>query len=502
MLTVDNYEVIRRLVRIKGWSQREAVRKLRHSRKTVRKALEHGVPPGYRRTQPVRRPVIEPVQPIIDAWLKEDQKQPPKQRHTAQRIYERLRDEYGFKGSDSAVRRYVENKKRTGGEVFFPLQFDPGEEAQVDWGEAWCVVNGETRKVSLFCMRLCHSRAAFVRAYERQNQESLLDGHVRAFQYLKGVPRRLAYDNLRAAVITVGKGQHRRLTKRFKELRSHFLFETRFCNIAAGHEKGHVENLVKLAQRTFMTPVPEVSDLQALNRHLLAECEQDLLRAAPRRVETRQQLLEEERQSLLALPEQPFEACKRASVFATKQALVRFDQNDYSVPVEYAHHSVVIKGFVERVELCVADQRVAVHERHYGSGEYILSPYHYIPLLERKPGGLHNGRAFKGEPWGEDFTRMRRELEYRYGGEGTRKFIRILLLFTEFLVADVKQAVTLCLRRRAFSDEAVRAVLTYEPRRSVPSLDLTGRPEFQLQGDGSRCSSVYDALMVAEEGMG
>jgi transposase len=501
MLTVDDYEVIRRKVKIQGWSQREAARRLGHSRKTIRKALEQSVPPGYRRTQPIQRPVIEPVQGIIDAWLEEDQKQPRKQRHTAQRIYERLRDEYGFAGSASTVRRYVRQREATRGEVFFPLQFDPGEEAQVDWGEAWCVIQGEQRKVMLFCMRLCHSRAAFVRAYERQNQESLLDGHVRAFQYLGGVPRRLAYDNMKVAVITVGQGRHRRLTKRFKELRSHFLFESRFCNVAAGHEKGHVENLVKLAQRTFMTPQPDLSDLQTLNGHLLTECRRDLLRPVPRQVEqTRQQRLEEERRYLLALPEQPFEACKRACVFATKQALVRFDQNDYSVPVEYAHHSVLIKGFVERVELCVGSQRVAVHQRHYGSGEYILNPFHYLPLLERKPAGIYNARAFKGEPWGEDFTRMRLELEYRYAGEGTRKFVRLLLLFLEFPVAEVKAAVGLCLRRRAFSEEAVRAVLTYEPRRSMPSLDLSERPEFQLQGDGNRCSSVYDALMGTGEG--
>jgi len=499
MLTVDDYERIRRSVLVEGLSQRDAARQLGHSRKTIKKALDYSTPPGYRRTEPVRRPAIDPVAHMIDAWLEEDRRRPPKQRHTGQRVFERLRDEYGFGGSASAVRRYVAHKKATSGEVFFPLVFDPGEEAQIDWGEARCVIGGTERKVFLFCMRLCHSTASYVRAYERENQESLLDGHVRAFAFFGGVARRCAYDNLRSAVISVGKGQQRRLTKKFRELRSHYLFQTRFCNVACAHEKGHVENLVQRAQRRFMTPLPEVGSLGELNEHLLRECERDLDEQARVHGPTRRELLIAEQERMLPLAAAPFAACRQESTFATKQALVRFDSNDYSVPVRWAYHQVVVKGFVDRVEIYVADQRAAVHARSCGAGEFILDPYHYIPLLETKPAGIHNARAFKGEPWGEDFARMRTELQYRYGGEGTRKFVEVLLLFTEFPVPDVKRAVRECVRGRAFSEEAVRATLTYSARREMPLLDLSASLELAAVSSQVRPASVYDALLSGKE---
>ena len=495
MLTVDDYERIRREVLVDGKSQREVARELGHSRHTVKKALEHSSPPGYRRQKPSSRPAIDLVRHIIDAWIDDDRSRPPKQRHTAFRIYERLRDEHGFTGSYSAVSRYVQHRKATTGEVFFPLGFDPGEEMQVDWGEAWFIENGVARKVSLFCARLCHSGASFVRGYERQSQEFLLDGHVRAFDYFGGVPRRVAYDNLKTAVTFVGRGRERRLTEKFCQLRSHYLFESRFCNVGSGNEKGHVENLVKLSQRRFMTPLPEVFSLDALNSHLQSEIERDLGRSRARHGRSIGELLVEERDYFLPLPLSPFEACVSQSTFASKQSLIRFDRNDYSVPVEYAHHQILVKGFVDRVELFGGGERVASHHRDYRSERYVLEPGHFIRLLERKPGGLHNALPFKGEPWGEDFKVMRRELEYRYGGEGTKKFIQVLLLFTRFEVEAVKAAVGVCVRRRAFSDDAVYGALTYRPRPRLGSLDLSGRPDLQLAIDGKAQLSAYDHLI-------
>jgi len=246
MLTVDPNELIRRKHLIDGLSIRAISRTLGHSRKTIRKVLKHGTPPGYQREQPVPSPVMGKVAAIVDAWREQDQQRPTKQRHTAQRIYERLRDEYGFTGSSSAVRRYVAKHKITKQEVFMPLRFDPGEEAQVDWHTGWLIVNGVQRKAQFFCMRLCYSKASFVMAYERADLVSFMDGHVRppviAFEYFGGVPRRLAYDNLKSAVIRVGKGKDRVLNETFKKLRCHYVFNSRFCNVARGNEKGDVEN--------------------------------------------------------------------------------------------------------------------------------------------------------------------------------------------------------------------------------------------------------------------
>lgn len=494
MLSVDHYEVIRRAVRVEGLSQREAAKRLGHSRKTVRKALEYSKPPSYRRGAEVARPIIDPVKHIIHAWLEEDAKQHRKQRHTGERIWQRLRDEHGFGGSASAVRRYLAELHETQGEVFFPLCFAPGEEAQVDWGEAWYIENGIEVKAFLFCVRMCHSGASFVYPYERMTQEALLDGHVRAVEYFGKVPRTLAYDNLKAVVITIGKGQDRELTARFKDLRSHYLFASRFCNPASGNEKGHVENLVKWAQRNILTPLPVVTSLEQLAEHCLSECRKDLSRPATRSDQTRGEVLEEEKKAMLPLPVVAFAAYKPDESKASQQALVRFDCNDYSVPVAYAHHPCAIKGYVDRVEICVRDQTVAVHQRCYEKLQYVLEYQHYIPLLETKPGGIHHARAFKGEPWGEDFTRMRRELEYRYGPAGTKQFVKVLLLFTDYPEQRVKAAVAECVRCCAFSEGAVRSALSYLPVRSIKAIDLAHCPELAAIQCPARPASVYEAL--------
>lgn len=513
MLTVDQFELIRRKHFIDGMSRRAIARELGHSRKTIKKALQHPVPPGYQRTRPVSRPVMDRFAGIVDAWLEEDHQRPRKQRHTARRIYERLRDEHGFPGSASTVRRYVAKAEVCQKEVFMPLAYEPGEEAQVDWHDGWIIVNGAMRKAQFFCMRLSYSKAPFVRAYERANMASFLDGHVRALAYFGGVPKRLAYDNLRSAVIQVGKGRDRRLNKRFIELRSWYLFDTRFCNVAKGNEKGDVENLAKRSQRTYLTPIPQVSGLADLNAHLLLCCEQDLERTGPRphQDRTQGQLLEEERRCLLPLPERPFEPCQRISTVIDKRSLVTIQTNSYSAPVRWAHHPVLVKAFVDRVELWCDHQQVAVHEQCYEKGQFILEPTHYLNLLKTKPGSLDNARAFKGmfkgqsrgeirgRGWGEDFDLLRRELEYRYGGEGTRKFINVLLLFAEHPEDQVREAVSRCVHRRAFSDEAVIGVLRNQPPEPRRQLDLSGRPELVILSDGIRSAGLYDQLRSVEE---
>jgi hypothetical protein len=388
--------------------------------------------------------------------------------------------------------------------------FAPGEEAQVDWHEGWVVVGGEMRKVEFFCMRLCHSKASFVRAYERADLVSFLDGHVHAFAYFRGVPRRLAYDNLKSAVVQVKHGRDRRLNRRFLELRSWYVFESRFCTPGRGNEKGDVENLAKRSERTYLTPVPEVASLAQLNEHLLRQCEKDLDRAGPRPHgdRTRAQLLEEERRALHALPESRFEACGRISTTIDKRSLVTVDTNSYSAPVRWAHHAVQVKVFVDRVELWCQQQQVASHARCGEKGQFILEPVHYLNLLRVKPGSLDNARAFQGMlgtpggasgGWGVEFDLLRRELEYRYGGEGTKKFIAVLLLFTEHDEQQVRDAVHQCVKRRAFSDDAVLGVLRHQPSSPVRRLDLSDRPELLLVSDGIRPAALYDRLCLTEQ---
>ena len=521
MLTVDHYELIRRKYKIEGMSIRAISRELHHSRQTIRKALKLVNPPGYRRQQPVSLPVMAKFGHIVEAWLEQDAKRPVKQRHTVQRIYERLRDEHGFTGAASTVRRYVAKLRKRSQEVFMPLAFDPGQEGQVDWHTGWIVENGEQRKVQFFCMRLCYSKASFVWAYEHADLTSFLDGHVRALKYFGGVPRRLAYDNLKSAVLRVGKGKERVLNEQFKKLRNHYLFESRFCNVARGNEKGNVENLAKRSERTYLTPPPEVTSLDELNAHLLACCRKDLELpgAKPQHEQLRSALLEEERAAMLPLPDKAFEACEVIDTQIDKRSLVTVKTNCYSAPVRWAHHPVRIKLFVDRVELWCEHQLVAQHVRKHGKGQYILEPTHYLNLLKIKPGSLDNARPFKGMlgkkasgaasggsggggsgGWGRDFDQLRHELEYRYEDQGTKKFINVLLLLAEHDEAAVRDAVSICVKRRAFSDEAVAGVLSNEPLDSTHHrLDLSHRPELCNVSDGIRPASIYDDLFNYQE---
>lgn len=506
MLTVDQSELIRRKHFLDGLSQRAIAVELGHSRKTVAKALTHPVPPGYRLREPRAQPVLDPVKPIIEAWLEQDVGRPRKQRHTAQRIYERLCEEYQFKGHPATVRRYVAKAASSRQEVFMPLAFEPGEEGQVDWHEGWVIESGQMRKVQFFCIRLCYSKASFVWPYERATLESFLDGHVRAFEYFGGVPRRLAYDNLKSAVVQIGRGKERRLNERFKHLRSWYLFETRFCNVARGNEKGDAENLAKRSERTYLTPPPEVGGLNELGPQLLAGCERDLDRAGPppHGDLTRRQMLEQERPAMLALPSQRFEACVQLSTFVDKRSLVQVETNRYSAPVRWAHQPALVKRFAERVQIWCEQRLVAEHPRCYEKGQYVMTAEHYLPLLQIKPGSLDNARAFKGmfrgQPWGEDFELLRRELEYRCESAGPSQYIDVLLLFTQHDEQLVKQAVQRCVKRRAFAYEAVFAALRNEPVKTWSTLDLSDRPELALSTTGTRELGVYDQLRAGSDG--
>lgn len=496
MLTVDHYERIRYLCIVQGLSQRQVARELGHSRKTVAKALAYSTPPEYGPRCVSAQPVIAAYVPIVDAWLEDDKSRPRKQRHTAMRIYQRLRDEYGFSGSYGTIARYVRiaKGKISPKEVYVPLEFGPGEEAQVDWGEARIILNGQERVVQLFCMRLCYSRASFVRAYLSQDQVSFLDGHVNAFAHFGGVPRRLAYDNLKTAVVRVGKGRDRTLNADFKALRSHYLFRTRFCNIACGNEKGYVENLVKYAQRTFLTPVPEVANLDELNRMLISGCERELNRLLPHSRESKRECFERENPLFLELPPVPFEACRQYSTIADKQSLVNVGGTLYSVPVDYAYGTVVAKMYVDQVKLYHEGELIGTHRRSQ-DGNPVLEPFHYLPLLERKPGLLNNGKPFKGEPWGASLTRMRQELEWRSPECGTKKFINILMLQREHPPAAVRAVVERCLRLGAFSDDAVRNMLQNEPCSPSPTLRFSAESPFKTTCSGIRPAASYDVLI-------
>ena len=247
--------------------------------------------------------------------------------------------------------------------------------------------------------------------------------------------------------------------------------------------------------------MPQVDGIGQLAGKLFDDCQNDLRRPGPEvhGGKTVGELFEEEKPCLLALQSERFAACCRRSTFVDSHALVRVDNVRYSVPVEWAYHPCTMEVFVDRVRILCDHQVVAVHERCYTPGQFVLDPLHYLRLLRAKPGSLDNARPFKGQPWGESFDLMRRELEYRYCQDGTLRYIQVLMLFTKYPPEEVQAAVALCVHHRAFSQDAVLNVLGNEPFSPRGRLDLSGRPDLITESDGTRDTGIYDQLKAREE---
>ena len=267
MFAVELYAAVRKFVFTEGNSRREAARVFGLSRDTVAKMCRYSAPPGYVRTKPPERPKLGPLVPVIDAILEADRSAPPKQRHTAKRIFERLRDEHGFLGGYTVVKDYVRLSRSRSREVFIPLAHPPGH-AQVDFGECVAVIGGVQMKLHVFCFDLPHSDACFLKAYAAETTEAFLDGHVSAFAFFGGVPLSILYDNLKIAVAKILGDGARRRTQAFTELVSHFLFDDRFGRPGKGNDKGKVEGLVKFMRLNYLTPIPHAPSIDALNARL------------------------------------------------------------------------------------------------------------------------------------------------------------------------------------------------------------------------------------------
>jgi transposase len=470
---MEQWTEIRRRVLIEGVPKRQILRETGMHWTTLEKILAHSAPPGYRLQKNRLKPKIGPYRDRIVQILEADKAGPKKQRHTVKRIYERLQSE-GYTGGYTAVKDVVRKVKARSREVFVPLVHRPGE-GQVDFGHALAKLGGRLRKVAFFVMALPFSDAFFLQAFERECTETFWEGHVQAFAFLGAVPWRLSYDNSRVAVSKILGGHRRKLTRGFLELKSHYLFDHHFCNVRRANEKGVVESTVKYARLNFFVPVPEVGDLKALNAYLLERCREDLDRRLRGKKDTKAALLAEEREAMLQLPESGFDACRKASTTASSLSLVRFDSNDYSVPVRYAHHPVVVKGYVDRVEIFYKGQRVARHGRVWEKEQVSFEPVHYLALLERKPGALDHARPLEGWQLPESFSILRRRLETEAGGEGTREYIRILRLLEKHPLAKLTRAVDRALSIRAHSRDAVAQFLWPREPWPMTTFRLDGR---------------------------
>jgi transposase len=489
MITVDEKEILRRQALVEGLSIRQVARAHGCSRETVKRALVDPSPPVYHLSQPRKCPVMDPFREIIDQWLLEDQTRPTKQQHTAHRIYDRLCGEpYKFQGGEPTVRRFVRERKAALGleqpEAFIPLEFGPGQDAQCDFGEAQVILAGQQVTAQYLVLTLCYSTLPFVMAFPHQRQEALFEGHVAAFQFFGGVPRRIWYDNLAQAVKRILAGHDRLEQQAFTTLRSYHLFESRFCTPGQGHEKGLVEALVGQARRNFMVPLPEAASWGELNAYFLTCCEREKAHRRQGATQTIGERWAAEQAELLPLPVKPFEACVQVISHINKERLVPFDGNAYSVPLDPGHprRTVVVKAFVHRVVICDQERAVAEHPRCYGKGQEIFNPLHYLDLLEERTRAFEYAKPLRQwrEHWPPVYERYLMQLRQRFDEAGAvRRFIQVLRLHGEFPAAAIERALQRALDLACFSVDGVRHLLLV-PDAPAPEpirLDLAPRPE-------------------------
>ncbi len=492
---MQKWAEIRRRVLTGEISKRAACAEYEIHWDTLQKVLTHTEPPGYRQTKP-RPSKIDPFRPIIAEILTTDRQVHRKQRHTIQKIFQRLKDEHGYTGGMTIVSHVVRAWKQQSREVFLPLSHPPGE-AQVDFGYADVWLNGEQVKVALFVMTLPYSDAIFIQAFPRECTESFLEGHRRAFEFFGGVPTRISYDNSKIAVARIVGSRARKVTTEFLRLQSHFLFEEHFCLVRRPNEKGHVERLLDFARRNFLVPVPRINDLAVLNRQLVESCQNDLSRQLRGKPASKQVLLEEERTSFLQpLPKQTFEACRLGQANADSLSLVRFDTNSYSVPTKYAYRQITIVATVDEVRLIFEDQLLARHRRHWGKHQSFFDPVHYLALLERKPGGFDHARPLQDWELPVCFGVLRRRLETELAGRGVREFIKVLRLLERHRLSTLKRAVEYGLEIGATSADAIRLILEYQQESPTSLFCLEGRPHLKLVQVGQTNVSAYQSLLI------
>lgn len=485
------YDLVRRLFYRDSLSKHEISRRTGLHRDTISKMLLYARPPGYRLSSPRPKAKLGPFLGIIDQILEDDQKAPRKQRHTARRILVRLQQEYGFAGSYTIVKDYVREKRIRLKEVFFPLEHRRGT-SQVDFGEARVVIGGQQLKAHIFCIALPYSDAVFVKAYPTEALEAVQDGHNAAYTFFEGVPSTSLYDNMSTIVKAVLKGPNRELTDGFLSLRSHYLFTSHFCNVRRPNEKGVVERLVGYVRRNFLVPIPRFASWERLNDHLANQCRRRLSTKSSGKDKTIGELLDDERGCFLPLPPQPFDACRIEPRKVTSLSLVRFKTNSYSVPVAYAYRNVTVKAYVFHVEICHKDAIIACHERCYKKNEFVFDPVHYLPLLERKPGGLDGAMPFTSWELPGCFQTLRRYLEARDGNRGKREYVMILQLLRDFRVAEVKRAIEKALDYNCVNIESINMLLLSSREPSFEAVPLSperlaGLPRVHIADADASC---------------
>jgi transposase len=428
MLVVETIAKIRRAYFVHGQPIKAICRDLGVSRKVVRKVIRSEATEFRyeREAQPL--PKIGPWSDKLDQLLVSNEGKAPRERLTLIRLFEELRG-WGYAGGYDAVRRYARrwSKERgaTTAAAYVPLSFAPGEAYQFDWSHEVVLLNGTTVTVKAAHVRLCHSRMLFVRAYPRETQEMVFDAHDRAFALFKGACQRGIYDNMKTAVETILVGKDRLYNRRFLQMCSHYLVDPVACTPASGWEKGQVENQVGLVRERFFTPRLRFKNYDELNAWLLDKC--IAYAKAHRHPEFTERTIwdvfEAERPKLVPYAGR-FDGFHAVPASVSKTCLVRFDNNKYSAAASAVGRPVEVHAYADRIVIRQDGRIVAEHPRSFGRGETLYDPWHYVPVLARKPGALRNGAPFKDWVLPAAMERVRRKLAG--ADDGNRQMVDIL----------------------------------------------------------------------------
>jgi transposase len=489
-------------IRFEHFQNRKGIKRIARelgvARDTVRKVLRSQATEfSYKRaTQPL--PKMGPWVETLTAILEAEAKVPRRERRSTQRLFEELRGR-GYDGAHDSVHRFVrawrDEHARAPVQAFIPLSFDPGEAYQFDWSHDAIELAGLPMTVKAAHMRLSFSRMPFVRAYPRETQEMVFDAHDKAFAFYGGVCRRGIYDNMKTAVDAVFVGRGRTYNRRFLQMCSHHLVEPTACTPASGWEKGQVENQVGTMRDVLFRPRPRVKTLEELNAWLEDQCRAYAQRTRHPQFRDRTiwEVFEQERAALATFVG-PFAGFSEKPMRATTTCLITHDRNRYSVDARAAGRAVLVRAYADRIVVLLADEVVADHPRSFKREQIIYDPWHYLPVLMRKPGALRNGAPFKDWDLPPALAKVR--LKLRGHADGDRQFVKILAATPDHGVAAVEAACAEALQAGIASGDVIVAILARQ-RQPPPAPSITTPDALRLKAEPIADCARYDALLRA-----
>lgn len=460
MIKMEKIEQIRKMHFIQGLSIRQINKETGIHRKIIKKYLEYETvePPKYRAPEERVHPVLGPYIPLIEQILEEDKLRHRKQRHTATKIQEVLQKE-GYTGGYTTLTDYLRKIKVKTKEAFVPLEFELGAYAEADWTEAYFFLKGKETKAHMFVLKLRGSGGYYAIAYPFEKQEAFFDAHIKCFEFLNGVPYKIAYDNLKTAVKKILQGCNREEQEQFIALRTHYLYESTFCKPRKGNEKGGVENAAKQVVKKFFVPYPDFDSFEELNEYLHNECVKLLEKNSN---------WEAEKAALRPLPTTKFNGARYKEAKVNSYAMINLETNRYSVPVKHVGEKVTLKVSANEVEIISNNAVIAKHKRITGKNQDNLNLDHYLELLLKKSRALSNTKVYKPQQLPQIYEEYRRQLIAR-NPKGNRDFVKILMLLREYPPNQITEAIEMAMSYNIYGYDGVLNIL-YQLITSSPKI--------------------------------